>query len=59
MTLAVLAGEGFSPSTIAAVEALTKRPEGQMEAAACAAANPTARVVKLAGNAENMDLSHR
>ncbi len=59
MTLAVLAGEGFSPSNIAAVEALTKRPEGQMEAAACAAANPTARVVKLAGNAENMGLSHR
>jgi guanosine-3',5'-bis(diphosphate) 3'-pyrophosphohydrolase len=41
-----------------AVDALTKRPgETRFDAAKRAAANPVARVVKLADNAENMDLS--
>ena len=43
---------------IEAVEALTKRPgETRLQAAARAAAHPIARAVKLADNAENMDLS--
>ncbi|MYM75290.1 HD domain-containing protein [Duganella sp. FT109W] len=58
VTLHALAAEGFAPEVIAAVEALTKRPgESRMQAAERAAANPIARVVKLADNAENMDLS--
>lgn len=58
VTLAQLTGWGFPPEVVAAVEALTKRPgESRMEAAARAAANPVARTVKLADNAENMDLS--
>lgn len=40
------------------VEALTKRPgESRLDAAARAKHNPIARIVKLADNAENMDLS--
>lgn len=58
VTLRTLAAEGFAPEVIAAVESLTKRPgESRMQAAERAAANPIARVVKLADNAENMDLS--
>lgn len=58
VTIAVLADEGFSPDVLAAIDALTKRHgESRMEAAARAAANPIARVVKLADNSENMDLS--
>jgi (p)ppGpp synthase/HD superfamily hydrolase len=58
VTLAQLATEGFSKEVLDAVDALTKRPgETRLEAARRAAANPIARVVKLADNAENMDLS--
>ncbi|QJD89172.1 HD domain-containing protein [Duganella dendranthematis] len=58
VTLDTLAAEGFAPEVIAAVAALTKRPnESRMQAAERAAANPIARVVKLSDNAENMDLS--
>jgi GTP diphosphokinase / guanosine-3',5'-bis(diphosphate) 3'-diphosphatase len=53
-----LVSEGFSEAVLAAVEALTKRPgETRLQAAARAAINPIARRVKLADNAENMDLS--
>lgn len=53
-----LAARGFDPEVVAAVDALTKRPgESRVDAARRAAANPVARVVKLADNAENMDLS--
>lgn len=58
VTLDDLAAEGFPPAVLAAVEALTKRPgETRIEAAGRAAADPIARVVKLADNAENSDLS--
>lgn len=58
ITLEQLAEEGFSPTVVAAVEALTKRPgESRMEAAARATENRVARTVKLADNAENMDIS--
>jgi len=58
VTLDQLANEGFSREVVDAVDALTKRPgENRIDAAKRAAANPIARVVKLADNAENMDLS--
>lgn len=58
VTPADLAAEGFPPAVLDALEALTKRPgESRMDAAKRAAADPLARVVKLADNAENMDLS--
>ncbi len=58
LTLEALAAEGFSAPVLTAIDALTKRPgESRMDAAARAAANPIARVVKLADNAENMDMS--
>jgi len=58
VSLQDLQGEGFQPDVIAAIDALTKRPgESRLQAAARAAANPIARQVKLADNAENMDLS--
>jgi (p)ppGpp synthase/HD superfamily hydrolase len=58
ITLDQLASEGFSVAVLDAIDALTKRPgESRMEAAARAAQNPIARVVKLADNAENMDIS--
>lgn len=58
VTLEGLAAEGFSRSVIDAVEALTKRPgETRLDAAARAARNAVARQVKLADNAENMDIS--
>jgi GTP diphosphokinase / guanosine-3',5'-bis(diphosphate) 3'-diphosphatase len=58
VTLERLTQEGFPPEVVAAVQALTKNPgESRLAAAARAAANPIARTVKLADNAENMDLS--
>ena len=58
VTLEQLANEGFSNSVLSAVQALTKMPgENRIEAAVRAAGNPLARTVKLADNAENMDLS--
>ena len=58
ITLEYLRSEGFSESVLEAVEALTKRPgETRLVAAKRAAANPIARVVKLADNTENIDLS--
>lgn len=58
VTLEQLRDEGFAEGVLQAVEALTKRPgETRLEAAARAAHNPIALRVKLADNAENMDLS--
>lgn len=58
VTLERLRSEGFPDEVVRAVDALTKREgETRLEAAARAAAHPIARVVKLADNAENMDLS--
>ncbi|MCB0077398.1 MAG: HD domain-containing protein [Anaerolineales bacterium] len=57
-TLAALAAEGFAPPILDAVEALTKRPgETRRAAAERAARLPLARRVKLADNADNMELS--
>lgn len=58
VTLAQLEQEGFPGEVVAAVAALTKAPgETRLQAAARAAVDPIARAVKLADNAENMDLS--
>jgi len=58
VTLDQLAAEGFPHEVLSAVQALTKQSgESRLEAAQRAAANPIARRVKLADNAENMDLS--
>ena len=58
VTLEDLKHEGFHSDVIAAIEALTKQlGESRIEAAARAAANPIARVVKLADVTDNMDLS--
>jgi (p)ppGpp synthase/HD superfamily hydrolase len=58
VTLEQLAAEGFPAPVLAAVAALTKAEgESRLQAAARAAADPIARAVKLADNAENMDLS--
>ncbi|KAF1081676.1 MAG: Guanosine-3',5'-bis(Diphosphate) 3'-pyrophosphohydrolase [Candidatus Rifleibacterium amylolyticum] len=58
VTLETLSQQGFSPTVIAAVDALTKRKgETRIDAARRAAANRIALAVKLADNAENMDLS--
>ncbi|MBF5007721.1 HD domain-containing protein [Diaphorobacter caeni] len=58
VTLDDLKREGFPPEVVRAIEALTKRPgETRLEAARRAAADPLARTVKLADNADNMDLS--
>lgn len=49
---------GFDQAVIDAVDALTKRRgETRLQAAARAATNPIALRVKLADNADNMDLS--
>ena len=57
-TLDMLSQEGFPPSILHALDALTKRPgEDRISAARRAAADPLARAVKLADNAENSDLS--
>lgn len=53
-----LSREGFAPEIIEAIQAITKLPgEGRVAAARRAAEHPIARLVKLADNAENMDLS--
>ena len=53
-----LRAAGFPDEVLIAVEALTKRPgESRLQAANRAVRNPIARAVKLADNAENMDLS--
>jgi len=58
VSLERLVAEGFPPEVIAAVDALTKRPgESRLDAAHRAAADKIGRKVKLADNAENMDLS--
>jgi guanosine-3',5'-bis(diphosphate) 3'-pyrophosphohydrolase len=58
ITLEELAEEGFHDAVIAAVKALTKLPgESRMDAASRAAVNRLALTVKLADNAENMDIS--
>jgi GTP diphosphokinase / guanosine-3',5'-bis(diphosphate) 3'-diphosphatase len=50
--------EGFAPEIVDAIEALTKRPgETRLQAAARAAQHPLALDVKLADNADNMDLT--
>lgn len=57
-TFQSLRDEGFAPEVLEALEALTKLPgETRMEAARRAVKNSLARVVKLADNAENMDLT--
>ena len=58
VTLEALAQEGFSQAILTAVAALTKLPgETRLEAVSRAAVDSVARTVKLADNAENMDLS--
>lgn len=58
ITIDDLAREGFPSEVLRAIAALTKLPgETRLEAAARAAADPIARKVKLADNAENMGLS--
>lgn len=57
-TFEMLEAEGFPARILDALRALTKEPgEKQIDAARRAAANPIARVVKLADVADNMDLS--
>jgi (p)ppGpp synthase/HD superfamily hydrolase len=56
-TIEDLRAEGFPPTVIAAVDALTKRPgERRMDAARRAGADPIARRVKLADLDDNMNL---
>ena len=58
VTLERLEQERFPAEVLRAIAALTKLPgETRLDAAMRAAADPVARVVKLADNAENMDLS--
>ncbi|HWW72943.1 MAG TPA: HD domain-containing protein [Duganella sp.] len=58
VSLQQLAAEGFPPEVIGAVDALTKRAgESRVDAARRAADDAVAREVKLADNAENMDLT--
>ena len=58
VTLEVLREAGFPAAVIEAISALTKQPgETRIDAAKRAAANPIARHVKLADNAENRDMS--
>lgn len=58
VSLQQLIAEGFPPQVIAAVDALTKRHgESRVEAAQRASANLIGCEVKLADNAENMDLT--
>ncbi|KUM51768.1 HD domain-containing protein [Rheinheimera sp. EpRS3] len=57
-TIEDLRKEGFSNVVLLAVAALTKREnESRIDAALRASENEIARIVKLADNAENMDLS--
>jgi len=58
VTLELLEAEGFSQEVLSAVDALTKRKgESRSDAARRAKQDPIALAVKLADNAENMDLS--
>lgn len=58
ITISDLSQAGFSIEVLGAVDALTKRKgETRLEAAARAASNAIALEVKLADNAENMDIS--
>ena len=58
MSLGQLIGEGFRPVVMVAVNALIKCPgESHTDTARRAAIDPVALQVKLADNAENMDLS--
>lgn len=58
ITLENLEREGFPDEVLRAIDALTKRPgETRLEAAMRAVVDPIGRAVKLADNAENMDLS--
>lgn len=58
ITIEDLESEGFPAAVVEAVVALTKQKgESRLEAASRAAENDIARSVKLADNAENMDLS--
>ncbi|MGH8029948.1 MAG: HD domain-containing protein [Arenimonas sp.] len=58
VTFEDLEREGFAPEVVAAVRALTKTEgETRLDAARRAAADPIARVVKLADVTDNMDLS--
>ena len=57
VTLDDLKREGFPPEVVAAVAALTKLPgESRLDAAKRAAVDPIARRVKLADNADNMNI---
>lgn len=57
-TIEDLRKEGFSNAVLLAVAALTKHEnESRIDAALRASQNEIARIVKLADNAENMDLS--
>lgn len=57
VTLEDLRAEGFKPEIVEAIQALTKTAgENRIAAAHRAAANPIARLVKLADVADNMDL---
>lgn len=58
VTEAQLQAMGFDQDVIVAVQALTKRKgETRLEAAKRAKADPIAREVKMADNADNLDLS--
>lgn len=58
ITLDDLEREGFPGEVVQAVRALTKNPgESRIEAARRAAADPIARIVKLADVADNMNLA--
>ena len=58
MTLDELKKIGFDADVVEAVDALTKRrKETRLEAAKRAKANPIAREVKIADNADNLDLA--
>ena len=57
-TIEGLLAEGFSQEIVEAGEVLTKRPgESHAEAAKRAVRNTIARAIKLADNAENVDLT--
>ena len=58
LTLADIAAAGFAPDVVAAVDALTHRPDESYEDyVERAAANPIARAVKVADLRDNMDIS--
>lgn len=58
ITVEDLVREGFPSEVVTAVQALTKQEgESRIDAARRAAADPIARVVKLADVTDNMDLS--